>query len=576
MFRLWAPRAQLVELVLEKSRHALQRSLHGWWEVDLPEVGPGTDYRYSLDGGAPRPDPRSPWQPDGVHGPSRTVDQNAFAWTDRRWQAPPFASAVLYELHIGTFSPAGTFDGAIDKLDHLVDLGVTHVEIMPVAEFHGDRGWGYDGVDLFAPKHSWGGPEGLKRLVDACHARGLAVLLDVVYNHLGPSGNYLSEFGPYFTKEHKTPWGDALNFDGPHCDEVRRFFCDNALMWLRDYHFDGLRLDAVHAIVDTSAIPFLEQLATEVDELKAHLGRHLVLIAESDLNDPRVVRPWEIGGFGIDAQWTDDVHHAIHAVLTGERGGYYADFGTLADLAIAMQQPYVYANRHSSFRQRRHGRPPLGLSGSKFVVFSQNHDQCGNRARGERLSQLVSHERSKMGAALMMLSPFVPQLFQGQEWAASTPFQYFVDYDAEPELAQAVADGRRREFAAFGWLPEDVPDPRDKATYERSILNWEELSDLQHADMLRWYRQLTRLRRTINSFTDGRLDLVDTTFDEEAGWLIVERGLMTSVFNFAATSQTVPIRRGRPLHCKLSSKAAIQIAEHGINVPADTVVVLGP
>ncbi|HJS09286.1 MAG TPA: malto-oligosyltrehalose trehalohydrolase [Pirellulales bacterium] len=575
MFRVWIPAAQSVEIVVGQSRHTMERCRDGWWKLDLSNVEPGTDYGFSVDGGPTRPDPRSPWQPHGVHGPSRTVDHQAFFWTDKHWQAPPLAAAIIYELHIGTFSPAGTFDGAIGYLDHLVSLGVTHVEIMPVAEFHGSRGWGYDGVDLFAPQHSYGGPEGLKRLVDACHAKGLGVILDVVYNHLGPSGNYLREFGPYFTTLHRTPWGDAINFDGPHSDEVRRFFCDNALMWLRDYHFDGLRLDAVHAIVDTSAIPILEQLATEVDELKAHLGRHLVLIAESDLNDPRVVRPWEIGGFGIDAQWTDDVHHALHAVLTGERGGYYADFGTLADLATAMMQPYVYANRHSSFRQRRHGRPPLGLSGNKFVVFVQNHDQCGNRARGERMSQLVSHDRAKIGAALMLLSPFVPMLFQGQEWASSSPFQYFVDYQDEPELAQAVAHGRRYEFAAFGWRPEDVPDPRAEATFLRSRLNWEEVARDPHKSMLSWYKQLIRLRRTTSALTDGRMDLVDTEFDEEAGWLRVERGPMMILSNFADAARTIPLGRSRPTHLLLTSKAVV-IQESRISLPAESVAILGP
>jgi maltooligosyltrehalose trehalohydrolase len=548
----------------------------GWWELPLASVGAGVDYGYALDGGPPRPDPRSPCQPCGVHGPSRTVDHRAFGWTDQHWQAPPLSSAILYELHIGTFTPAGTFDAAIARLGHLAALGVTHVEIMPVAEFHGTRGWGYDGVDLFAPQHSYGGPDGLKRLVNACHAAGLAVILDVVYNHLGPSGNYLAEFGPYFTSRHKTPWGDAINFDGPHSDQVRRFFCDNALMWLRDYHCDGLRLDAVHAIVDTSAIPFLEQLAAEVDELQAHLGRHLVLIAESDLNDPRVVRPWEIGGFGIDAQWSDDVHHAIHAVLTGERGGYYADFGTLADLATAMKQPFVYANRHSQFRQRRHGREPVGLTGSKFVVFLQNHDQCGNRARGERMSQLVSHDRAKVGAALMLLSPFVPLLFQGQEWAASSPFQYFVDYEDEPVLAEAIADGRRSEFSAFGWSPQDVPDPRAEATFHCSRLRWDELGAASHADMLDWYRQLIRLRRQTNAFTDGRMDLVDTAFDEAQGWLVVERGPMTIVCNLSASPRVVTLRPGRPTQVYLHSKGGFSLQERDLSLPPDSVVLLGP
>lgn len=576
LFSVWAPTANTVDVVSGNSTHAMQRVSYGWWEVEVAGIGAGVDYGFSIDGCDVRPDPRSPWQPNGVHGLSRTVDHAAFRWTDQHWQARPLAAAVLYELHIGTFTPEGTFESAISKLDHLVTLGVTHIEIMPVAEFHGSHGWGYDGVDLFAPKESYGGPVGLKRLVDACHARGLGVILDVVYNHLGPSGNYLAQFGPYFTPHHKTPWGDALNFDGPHSDEVRRFFCDNALMWLRDYHMDGLRLDAVHAIVDTSAIPFLEQLATEVDELKAHLGRHLVLIAESDLNDPRVVRPWEIGGFGIDAQWSDDVHHAIHAVLTGERKGYYADFGTLADLATAMQQPFVYANRHSTVRQRRHGRPPLGLSGSKFIVFLQNHDQCGNRARGERLSQLVSQDRAKIGAALMMLSPFVPQLFQGQEWAASSPFQYFVDYEAEPELAEAISRGRRNEFAAFGWLPEDVPDPRAVETFHCSRLRWDEIDHPPHAEMLSWYQQLIRLRRVVNSFTDGRMDLIESSFDENKHWLRVSRGPMTIASNFGTSACSVPLPNPQATKLYLASQAGVSISGGEIILPPESVAIVGP
>ena len=445
----------------------------GWWTAEAVSAAPGTDYAFRLDGGPPLPDPRSVWQPQGVHGPSRVLDHGAFPWTDGRWQQGPLPSAVLYELHVGTFTPEGTFEAAIARLDHLVDLGITHVELMPVAEFPGSRGWGYDGVDLYAPHHAYGGPEGLKRLVNACHAKGFAVLLDVVYNHLGPAGNYLERFGPYFTARHQTPWGPAVNLDGPGSDEVRRFFCDNALMWLRDYHLDGLRLDAVHALVDTSAVSFLEQLAAEVHALEAHLGRHLVLIAESDLNDPRVVRPPELGGYGLGAQWSDDFHHALHTVLTGERDGYYADFGSLADLAKALTGTFVYDGRYSHFRGRRHGRPTAGLTGDHFLGYLQNHDQIGNRAQGERSSHLPNSGRLKIAAALVLTSPFIPLLFQGEEWGASTPFQYFTDHD-DPELGRAVREGRRVEFAGFGWAPEAIPDPQDPATFARSKLDWQE------------------------------------------------------------------------------------------------------
>ncbi len=433
---------------------------NGYWRCDCSGAGHGTDYAFVLDGGDPLPDPRSPWQPYGVHGRSRVLDHSRFQWSDAGWRPPVLSSAVIYELHIGTFTPEGTFDSAVGRLEYLKQLGITHVELMPVAEFSGAWGWGYDGADLFAPHHAYGGPDGLKRFVDACHAAGLAVLLDVVYNHLGPSGNYLSRFGPYFTTRYSTPWGPAVNLDGAGSSEVRRFFCDNALMWLRDYHFDGLRIDAIHAFVDHSAVPFLEQLAGEVKRLQAHLGRSLVLIAESDLNDPRVVTPTEAGGYGIDAQWSDDFHHALHSVLTGERAGYYQDFGTLGDVARALENAFVFDGRHSLYRGRPHGRKPEGLPGWRFLGYLQTHDQVGNRAQGERSSRLMNVGRLKIGAAIVLCAPFIPMLFQGEEFGADTPFQYFTNHE-EPELARAVSEGRRKEFAAFGWKVADIPDPQD-------------------------------------------------------------------------------------------------------------------
>jgi maltooligosyltrehalose trehalohydrolase len=549
----------------------------GWWWAEVPAAGPGDDYTFSIDGSAPLPDPRSSWQPHGVYGPSRLVDHEAFLWTDAGFQAPPLSAALIYELHVGTFTPEGTFDAVAGKLEYLRDLGVTHIELMPLAEFPGRFGWGYDGVAPYATRHLYGGPEGLKRLVDAAHARGLGVILDVVYNHLGPSGNYLPQFGPYFSERHKTPWGNALNFDGPYSDEVRRYFCDNALTWLRDYHLDGLRLDAVHAIVDTSAVPFLEQLATEVDVLKAHLGRHLVLIAESDLNDPRVVRPWEIGGFGIDAQWSDDFHHALHAVITGERDGYYSDFGTIADLAKSFETSFVYTGRRSTFRLRRHGRPPIGLSAHHFLGYVQNHDQLGNRARGERLCHLTSRARAKLAAALVLTAPFVPMLFQGEEFGASAPFQYFADFPDDPALSQAVSEGRRKEFAAFGWKPDDVPDPAALETFERSRLDWSEPESEPHRSLLDWHRQLIRLRRRLPQLSDGRLDLIDTGFSEEQGWLVVERSLVTIAVNFAGERQTVPLREDRPHAVLLSTHdAGIEVGRDRLSLPGDALVILGP
>jgi maltooligosyltrehalose trehalohydrolase len=481
---------------------------------------------------------------------------------------------VIYELHVGTFTPEGTFEAAIEKLPHLAALGVTHVQLMPVAEFEGDRGWGYDGVDLYAPHHAYGGPQGLERLVDACHGRGLAVLLDVVYNHLGPMGNYLDQFGPYFTDLHQTPWGPAVNLDGAYSDDVRRYFCDNALMWLRDYHIDGLRLDAVHALIDTSAVPFVEQLTTEVDELEAHLGRHLVLIAESDKNDPRVVRPWEIGGFGVDAQWSDDFHHALHAVLTGEQAGYYADFGAIADLATAFQQPYVYAGRHSAYRRRRHGRAPVGLSGNKFLAYAQNHDQLGNRAQGDRLCHLTNSARERIGAALVLTSPFIPLLFMGEEWSASAPFQYFVSF-LDPALNRAVREGRGREFADFVLHAGELPDPGDPATFERSKLPWDEAGRPPGRAMIGWYRRLIAIRRRMAALTNGRLDLVDTRHDEAAKWLVIERGPVTVVCNFALQTQDIPLTPGRSSTVLLASHDEATVADDRLSAPPESVTILG-
>lgn len=548
--RVWAPRAQTrVEAVSPGGvRVGLDAAEGGWFTGTIPF----DDYLLAIDGGEPRPDPRSGWQPSGIDGPTRVVDHDAFEWTDASWNGAPLSAAVIYELHIGTFTSAGTFDAAIAELDHLVSLGVTAVELMPVAEFSGDRGWGYDGVDLFAPHHAYGGPDGLKRLIDACHARGLAVIIDVVYNHLGPSGNYLREFGPYFTDRYGTPWGEAINFDDRGSPEVRRFVIGNALGWLENYHADGLRLDAIHAIYDMSATHILEEMAARVDELEARLGRELWLIAESDLNDPRIVRSREAGGYGIDAQWSDDLHHSLHARLTGERTGYYGDFGTIADIAKALGTAFVYDGRYSHFRDRAHGRPTMGLGGERFLGYLQTHDQVGNRARGERTSALMSAELLKVGAALVLTSPFVPMLFQGEEWGATTPFLYFTDH-ADPELGRAVREGRRREFAGFGWAPEDIPDPQDPATFERSKLDWSELDDPTHADLLEWHRDLIRLRRALPALSNGRMDEVKTRYDEAAGWLVVERGNVTIACNFSEQSMSIPLDESRTAELLLTS-----------------------
>ena len=544
--RVWAPGASAVDLVTDdRARHPLSAEAGGWW-VSGPLLA-GTRYLLSVDGGDPVSDPRSPWQPDGVDGYSATVDHDAFGWTDAGWTGPvPLASAVFYELHVGTFDAVGTFDGVIAHLAHLRRLGVTHVELMPVNEFPGVRGWGYDGVLLYAPHHAYGGPDGLKRLVDAAHATGLAVVLDVVYNHLGPSGNHLSKFGPYFTDRYATPWGDAVNLDGPGSDGVRRFFVDNALMWLRDYHVDALRIDAVHALLDASATHLLEQLGSEVGELSGRVGRHLQLIAESDLNDPRVVARRETGGYGMDAQWSDDFHHALHSAITGERDGYYADFGHLEHLATALRRAWVYAGDYSPHRDRVHGREPFGIPGWRFLGYLQDHDQIGNRATGDRVAAGVSRGRLLAGAALVVCAPFTPMLFMGEEWGTTAPFPYFVDH-TDPELADAVRDGRRREFAAFGWDPASIPDPQDPQTAASAVLDWGEPEQGGPAEILDWWRTLLRLRRERPELTDGRLDRVRVEFDDAAGWLVLRRGGVAVGVNLGARPCAVPVGSGRPV-----------------------------
>ncbi len=532
-FEVWSPLTHKVELVLDSGTHPMARDEQGWWSADV-EAAAGTKYRYLVDGNGPFPDPRSPWQPEGLHGASMTLDHSAFQWNDEAFLPKPLAEAVIYELHVGTFTPEGTYAAAAGRLEYLRDLGVTHIELMPLATFPGERGWGYDGAAIYAPHPAYGTPDELKAFIQRAHALGLAVLLDVVYNHLGPDGNYLGAFAPYFTDRVKTPWGDAINYDGEYSDPVRAFFVDNALMWMRDYHFDGLRLDAVHAIFDQSATHVLELMAERVAELSIQINRPLALIAESDFNTPRLVQPTIIGGFGLDAHWEDDFHHALHAFLTGEQGGYHADFGSLEQLAKSLEQAYVFDGQYSRFRKRSHGRPPLDVDASQIVVFAQNHDQTGNRALGERLSHLLERETLKAAAALMLLSPFVPMLFQGEEWGADTPFLYFTDH--HEELGKLVTEGRRREFAAWDWGGKDVPDPQAVATFQRSKLQWRELEDPLHADLLEWHRSLLTLRRTIPIGTPA-----EVAFDEAARWLTLRRGSLLVAFNFSNQTQEIPL-----------------------------------
>jgi maltooligosyltrehalose trehalohydrolase len=535
-YDVWAPDAANVEVAAGGRRYAMTPAVRrGWWTAE----GEGADYGFVLDGEGPFPDPRSPWQPDGVHGLSRAYDHGRFAWTDGLWRGRPLTGSVVYELHTGTFTPEGTFDSAIQRLDHLVDLGVEAVELMPVAAFPGRNGWGYDGVALWAVHEPYGGPDGLKRFVDACHGRGLAVILDVVYNHLGPSGNYLGRYGPYFTDAHQTPWGPAVNLDRAGSDEVRAFIVENALMWLRDYHLDGLRLDAVHALRDDRALHILEELEVAVAGLRAQTGRELSLIAESDLNDPRLVTSREAGGYGLDAQWNDDFHHAVHAALTGERQGYYGDFGSMEALAKTLTRVFFHDGTWSSFRGRTHGRPvdPLRTPGHRFFGFIQNHDQVGNRATGDRISAALSPGLLKVGAGLLLTSPFTPMLFMGEEWGAGTPWCYFTDH-VEPELARAVSEGRRREFATHGWASEDVPDPQAPETFRRSLLDWDEREKPPHRELLQWYRALIALRRSCPELTDARLTEVSVRHGDT--WIVIYRGSVRIAANFGAEPVRLP------------------------------------
>jgi maltooligosyltrehalose trehalohydrolase len=571
-FRVWAPRASRVRLRARDVDHEMAGEESGWWQVDVPEAGPGTDYGFLLDDSdRPLPDPRSPWQPQGVHGPSRVSDHAAFTWTDAGWTGRQLPGGVLYELHIGTFTAEGTFDAAIGRLDHLVDLGIDQVELLPVNAFNGEHNWGYDGVCWYAPHEPYGGPDGLKRFVDACHARGLGVILDVVYNHFGPSGAYAPSFGPYLG-EASNPWGAAINLDGPDSHEVRRYIIDSALTWLRDYHVDGLRLDAVHALIDRSAVHLLEQLAVEVEALSTHLGRPLSLIAESDLNDPRVVTPREAGGYGLHAQWDDDVHHALHAVLTGERQGYYADFGSLASLATVLHGAFFHAGTWSSFRGRYHGRPVDRslIPGHRFVVFLQNHDQIGNRALGDRLPALLSDGLLRVGATLLLTGPFTPMLFMGEEWGATTPWQFFTSHP-ERELAAAVAGGRRREFAAHGWPEGEIPDPQAPETFTRSKLDWSEPERGGHRDLLELYRRLIALRKAVPDLSDPWLDRIRVDHGEE--FLTVRRGGCLVVANLADRRQRIPVP-GRPLTVLLATDIGETLRPDAVEMPAESAAII--
>jgi maltooligosyltrehalose trehalohydrolase len=487
------------------------------------------------------PDPRSRRQDWTVHEWSRHFDPGAHAWTDRDWTGRQLAGSMIYELHVGTFTPEGTLDSAIDRLDHLVDLGVEFVEVMPVNAFNGQHNWGYDGVLWFAVHEPYGGPAAYQRFVDACHARGLAVIQDVVYNHLGPSGNYLPLFGPYL-KQGRSTWGDHVNLDGPGSAEVRRYILDNVRMWLEDYHVDGLRLDAVHALADSSPVHLLEEMAVEVAALSAHQRRPLTLIAESDLNDPVLITPREAGGYGLDAQWSDDYHHAVHVALTRETEGYYADFEPLTALGKVCERGFFHDGTYSSFRGRDHGVPidTARVPTWRLVVGSQNHDQVGNRAAGDRITEHLDDHQLACAALLTMAGPFTPMLFQGEEWAASTPFCFFTSHP-EPELGRVTAEGRFEEFERMGWDPAVVPDPQDPDTFERSKLDWSEVGSGRHARLLAAYRRLAELRRTRPDLTDPAFGSISAAVDEEHRLFRMRRGSLLVVVNFGEGPVSVPV-----------------------------------
>ena len=566
-FSVWAPRCREITVALNRRRGERSLSLEyqgaGLFTGVLEDVDPGSDYFYRLDQGPARPDPVSRCRPAGVHGPTRIVDPADFSWSDLGWTGVSTADLIIYELHVGTFTPDGTFDSAIDRLPMLRELGVTAIEIMPVAEFPGSRNWGYDGVSLYAPQSTYGGPESLRRLVNASHQEGLAVILDVVYNHLGPEGNYLTEFGPYLSDRHRTAWGDGWNLDGPDSPEVRRYIVENALYWIAEFHIDGLRLDAADKIVDQSTRHILEEIVSAVRHQSRALGRHINLIAESDANDPRLVQPLNRGGYGLDAEWLDDFHHAVHVALTGERRGYFEDFDGTGAVAEALT---VGAASH--------------LPGDRFVVCIQNHDQVGNRAKGERLSTLVPVEALRLGAAILLLSPYVPLLFMGEEYGELNPFHYFVSH-GDPALVAAVREGRRREFAAFEWAA-DVPDPQAEATFIQSKLNWSRVAAPAHAQLRALYTDLLRLRCQEPILRPGAAS-ISVSHDDGERWIRMEFSApdsdLVAAFNFADEVRTLPLLQPMALLLstddpKYGGRAGVRLASDDVAVPPLSAVLL--
>jgi len=587
--RVWAPRALTVDLVVGGRNHPMTAQDGGWWAAELAAPagteGVGTDaggteidYGFRLNGeDTVRPDPRSRRQPHGVDGMSRTFDPSAYEWGDARWTGRRLAGSLIYEMHIGTFTPDGTLDSAIERLDHLVSIGVDMVELLPVNAFNGVHNWGYDGVLWFAVQETYGGPRAYQRFVDACHRRSIAVIQDVVYNHLGHGGNHLPSFGPYLNDEgHRSTWGDSMNLDGPLSGEVRRYILDNVAMWLRDYHVDGLRLDAVHALVDSQATHLLEDIAIEVDALAPHVRRPLTLIAESDLNDPKLITPREAGGYGLTAQWSDDFHHVLHVALTGETDGYYADFGSMSAIAKVLTRAFFHDGTFSSFRGREHGRvvDTLVTPSWRFVGYSQDHDQIGNRATGDRLTGQLTPAELAIAAVLVLTGPFTPMLFMGEEWAASTPWAFFTSHP-DPDLGEATRKGRLEEFARMGWDPSLVPDPQAESTFLSAKLDWNEPATGVHAEMLALYRQLAELRRARAELTDPRFGKNQVDFDDDERWLLVDRSGVRIGVNFSAQPRTISLP-GPVGAVLLATQPGVVVAGDMLTLPPTTAVVLAP
>ncbi|MCC9176292.1 malto-oligosyltrehalose trehalohydrolase [Arthrobacter sp. zg-Y750] len=568
-FEVWAPKANTMTLLADGRRLSMSRGENGWWHAQHAELTEDVDYGYLIDDAeTPVPDPRSRRQPEGVHALSRTFDPDLFQWQDSGWVSPGLDGGAIYEMHVGTFTPEGTLDAAIGKLDYLVDLGVRFVELLPVNAFNGTHNWGYDGVLWYAVQETYGGPEAYQRFVDAAHRKGLGVIQDVVYNHLGPSGNYLPMFGPYLTEGKSNTWGDSVNLDGPLSDAVRQYIVDNVLMWFRDYHVDGLRLDAVHALHDERAVHILEEMAAATENCAETLGKPLFLIAESDLNNPRLITPRSVNGYGLTGQWSDDFHHAAHTNLTGENGGYYADFDSVGALAKVLQEGFFHNGTFSSFRERGHGRPldKDVVTARQLVTAIQNHDQIGNRAAGDRLSATLGYEQLALGAVLSLASPFTPMLFMGEEFGASTPWQFFTSHP-EPELGKATAEGRLKEFERMGWDPDTVPNPQDPATFTNSKLDWSEVEQGNHGRLLDLYRRLLTLRRETPDLMDPDLRNVRVDYDEAGRWLVMQRGSTAVVLNFADTPREVPVPFGKQVDILLETGPS-EVSGDGVQLPA--------